>query len=186
MKGDKNRKTLVTIPLVGFLFNQILQSKENTMSKVEVIVGDIQNEAHQKAMLEQLDSYRQDPMGGVGAMDKELADKVIEGLKKQPNYLFFLAYCDEELAGFANCFVNFSTFKAKQLINIHDIAVNPAFRGKGIGQSIMEAIAKHAKENGYCKINLEVRNDNPKAMQLYQSLGFTDCNPPMYFWEKVL
>ncbi len=155
------------------------------MAKVEVIVGDIHNEAHQKAMLNQLDFYRQDPMGGVGAMSEELAEKVIAGLKNQSNYLFFLAYCDGELAGFANCFINFSTFKAKPLVNIHDIAVSPVFRGKGIGRSIMKAIVQHAKDNEYCKITLEVRNDNPKAMQLYESLGFTDCTPPMFFWEKV-
>jgi ribosomal protein S18 acetylase RimI-like enzyme len=153
--------------------------------KIEIIVGDIRNKEHQQAMLSQLDLYMQDPMGGHGAMSDELASDLISGLMNQPNFVFFLAKCNDDYAGFANCFVNFSTFKAKQLINIHDFAVSPQFRKKGIGKELMNAIFNYSRNNHFCKVTLEVRHDNPNAQNLYKSLGFSECNPPMFFWDYV-
>ncbi|MBN1925178.1 MAG: GNAT family N-acetyltransferase [Prolixibacteraceae bacterium] len=151
---------------------------------IEIIVGDIHNESHASAMLEQLDLYMQDPMGDFGKLTSEFAAKIISGLRNQPNYLFFLARVGNKYAGLANCFVNFSTFKAKPFINIHDFAVDPAFRKKGIGQALMNFIFEYAREMEYCKVNLEVRYDNVGAQMLYQKTGFKECTPPMYFWEK--
>jgi ribosomal protein S18 acetylase RimI-like enzyme len=150
---------------------------------IEVIEGDIRNKEHQQAMLSQLDLYMQDPMGGQGKLSEKLADEVLSGLLIQPNFVFFLAKCNEEYAGVANCFVNFSTFKARQLINIHDFAVSPFFRKKGIGEVMMAKIVNYALEKGFVKVTLEVRHDNEKAIYLYKKFGFMDNNPPMYFWE---
>jgi len=154
--------------------------------RIEVIVGDIQNFEHQQAMLSQLDHYMQDPMGGHGAMSEKLASELIAGLMNQSNFVFFLAKCNDEYAGFANCFVNFSTFKARQLINIHDFAVAPPYRKKGIGKALMNEIFSYSQKKCFCKVTLEVRYDNHEAQRLYKSLGFSECNPPMYFWEVVL
>lgn len=154
--------------------------------KIEVIVGDINDEGHVNAMLNQLDLYMQDPMGGHGKLSSELALTIKNGLKQQPNYLFFLAKTDDEYVGLANCFVNFSTFRGKPLVNIHDFAVNPLFRKKGVGKALMDFIFKYATEKGYCKVNLEVRHDNEKAQNLYRKMGFNECRPPMFFWEKLI
>lgn len=156
------------------------------MENIEVVIGDIQSEADQLAMLKMLDLYMQDPMGGEWSLPNELGEANIEGLKKQPNYVFFIAKYKGEVAGLANCFVNFSTFKGKQLINIHDFAVSPDFRRKGIGEAMMNRIVEYCTENNLCKITLEVRYDNPKAQNLYKKNGFVECEPPMYFWEKIV
>lgn len=156
------------------------------MDTVEVKVGNINNEGDAQDMLKMLDAYMHDPMGGSQALSDDLAKRNIEGLRKQPNYVFFLAYCDGKLAGVANCFINFSTFKAKQLINIHDFAVDPAFRRKGIGIAMMNQIIAYCKENDLCKITLEVRFDNPVAQNLYEKMGFSAGNPPYHFWEKPI
>jgi len=153
---------------------------------IEVFVGDIKDIEHQQAMLAQLDLYMQDPMAGHGKMLDTLAVEIVKGLLAQPNYLFFLAKCNGKYAGVANCFVNFSTFKAKKLINIHDFSVSPLFRKKGIGVAMMEKIIDYAHEQGYAKVNLEVRHDNINAQHLYTKMGFTECDPPMYFWERYV
>ena len=44
--------------------------------------------------------------------------------------------------GAAVCFIGFSTFAAKPLINIHDFVVLPAARGKGVGRRLLEAVEK--------------------------------------------
>ena len=156
------------------------------MDTIEVKVGNINSEGDAQSMLKMLDAYMHDPMGGAQALSDELAIKNIEGLRKQPNYVFFLAYCNGELAGLANCFIGFSTFKAKQLINIHDFAVDPAFRRKGIGVAMMDRIVDYCKEYDLCKITLEVRFDNPVAQNLYKKMGFDAGDPPYHFWEKLI
>jgi ribosomal protein S18 acetylase RimI-like enzyme len=125
-------------------------------------------------------------MGGQGKLGEKLASEIIEGLLHQPNYLFFLATYNGEIAGFANCFVNFSTFKAKPLINIHDFSVSPSFRKMGIGEAMMAKIVDYAHIKGYAKVTLEVRHDNEKAQNLYKKFGFKDCTTPMYFWERAV
>lgn len=156
------------------------------MCNIEVFIGNINNKNDQKSMLKILDLYMQDPMGSEAPMPKGLDVKLIEELKKQSNYVFFLAKVDGKVAGLANCFVNFSTFKGKQLINIHDFAVNPEFRRKGVGEAMMDKVVEYARENDFCKVTLEVRYDNPKAQNLYKKKGFVECEPPMYFWQRMV
>lgn len=154
------------------------------MSQIEIIKGNIHNEEDAADMLALLDLYMQDPMGGYGPMPEELAAANLEKLKQQSNYLFFIAKYNGQAAGLANCFVGFSTFKAKQLINIHDFAVSPHFRRLGIGKALMDYLIQYAAENDFCKVTLEVRHDNYGAQKLYKQSGFVECEPPMYFWEK--
>lgn len=164
-----------------------LNCEENLiMELIEVNVGDIHNVEDQKAMLQMLDLYMQDPMGASNKLQTEIAVKNIEGLTKQANYVFFLAKCNGETAGVANCFVNFSTFKAKQLINIHDFAVDPKFRRKGIGEAMMKKIISYSSEHDFCKVTLEVRNDNQGAQNLYKKVGFKECDPIYHFWEMLV
>lgn len=156
------------------------------MNIIEIIRGDITNAEHQKALIEQLDLYMQDPMGDHGPISEELSANVIQGLMQQSNYLFFLVMYNGKYAGIANCYINFSTFKAKQYINIHDFAISNIHRRLGLGKKLMSEIIRYAKENGYCKITLEVREDNKNAQELYKSMGFSDCKPVMHYWEKKL
>lgn len=125
-------------------------------------------------------------MGVIKSMPKELGPKIIEGLKKHPAYLGFFVSVGDEYAALANCNLNYSTWQAKFLINIHDFIVSTKFRKKGVGEYLLKEMECYAKHKGYCKLNLEVRNDNLKAQKLYKKVGYSDCEPPMFFWQKVL
>ncbi len=151
--------------------------------KVKIVVGNKYDENHMEAMFEMLDLYMQDPMGKLAPLDDKLKEEIKTGLLKQSNYLFFLAFVDERPVGIANCFINFSTFKAKQLVNIHDFAVSPFFRNLGIGKKLMQFVLDYCRENKFCRVNLEVRHDNYEAQRLYRKLNFEECKPAMYFWE---
>jgi ribosomal protein S18 acetylase RimI-like enzyme len=72
----------------------------------------------------------------------------------------------------AVCFVGFSTFVARPLINIHDLAVLPEYRGQGIGRLLLQQVEAKGHELGCCKLTLEVREDNHRAQRLYQRFGF--------------
>src|SRR5262245_5275866 len=98
---------------------------------------------------------------GVGkALPEEVRRGLIPGLQRQPTTLVFLAWHGTTPVGIAICFVGFSTFLALPLINIHDLAVLPTYRGQGVGRLLLEQVAAKGGELGCCKLTLEVRADN--------------------------
>jgi ribosomal protein S18 acetylase RimI-like enzyme len=87
--------------------------------------------------------------------------------------------------GLANCFTAYSTFRAKPLINIHDLCVHHDWRGKGVGSILLAAVAEEAQRRGCCKVTLEVREDNP-ARRLYDRNGYKSEPVLMWFLSKDL
>jgi GNAT superfamily N-acetyltransferase len=127
-----------------------------------------------------------DPMGECNQASGVKADDLIEGLAHHPSsFVLFIEYCDK-IIGLTTCFINFSTFRAKSYINVHDIFLEIQYRGKGFGRVLMKEVIAIARLRNYCKVNLEVREDNISAKTLYQSLGFHDTEPSMHFWTKYL
>jgi ribosomal protein S18 acetylase RimI-like enzyme len=50
----------------------------------------------------------------------------------------------------------------------------------------MNGIVNEAARRGAARLTLEVRKDNLIAQRLYQSLGFEETSPGMYYWRKYL
>lgn len=167
-----------------FAYQKDLMSLKLFMKKPDFIKVDLVNKEHQNALLNLLDEYMRDEMGTGKSMPAELGPKIIEGLKNHPAYLGFFVRAGNQYAALANCNLNFSTWQARPLINIHDFIVSPDYRKQGIGWFLLNEIETYAVEKGCCRINLEVRYDNFKAQNLYRKVGFAQCEPPNYFWEK--
>ncbi|HZL09411.1 MAG TPA: GNAT family N-acetyltransferase [Prolixibacteraceae bacterium] len=146
----------------------------------------LQNAIHATQVIKLLNDYMKDPMGNNSPMAKGIAPQIIAGLKKHSTFLGFFVLADDQYAGLANCNINFSTFQAKPLINIHDFIVAPESRNMGAGSFLLRGIINYASQNDYCRVNLEVREDNLTAKSLYKKMGFSDCVPRMMFWEKKL
>lgn len=152
---------------------------------IEIIDCDFNNEAHCKSVIELMNAYMADDMGGnLPPHSVESAKKLIEGLKAHPSKLVVLAKYEGAFVGLSNSFINFGTFASKPFINIHDVVVVSEHRGLGVGRRMMEAIAQRAEELDCAKITLEVREDNKRAQALYSSVGFEEGVPPMHFWSK--
>lgn len=153
---------------------------------VKIIECDFSDIVHRQVFVSLIEAYMADEMGGNETMSEKVHISLAETIANHQNARVFLASKDETFVGVATCFINISTFKAKPYYNIHDIAVLPAFRGKGIGKALLTHIIEDARQRGFCKITLEVRHDNHSAQMLYKSLGFEDTDPAMYFWVKML
>lgn len=82
-----------------------------------------------------------------------------------------LAYEDEEPAGFALFFPNFSTFKGRAGLYLEDLFVEPEHRGKGIGKALLVYLAKLAVERGYGRVQWVVLDWNAPAIEFYRKLG---------------
>jgi ribosomal-protein-alanine N-acetyltransferase len=56
--------------------------------------------------------------------------------------------------------------------HILDVAVDPAFRGRGIGRLLVEKVLDECRLQGAEFVSLEVRTSNSTAISLYRQLGF--------------
>lgn len=153
---------------------------------IDIEQADLNNATHRKCIVELLDMYSRDSMGSAAPLPDSARERLIDGLRRYSGALVLLAWDNDDCVGLCICFEGFSTFQAQPLLNIHDIAVLPDYRGQGIGRRLLTAVENAAKRKNCCKITLEVRLDNPQAQGLYQSFGFRDTQPPMHFWHKPL
>ena len=121
-----------------------------------------------------IDSYAADPAGGSHALTSDARERLVPSLRDHPNTHVLLAVVDDEPVGIAVCFFGLSTFRARPLLNIHDLAVLPQFRGRGIGRALLHEVEDHARRKGCCKLTLEVQENNNPARVLYRRFGFAD------------
>lgn len=141
--------------------------------------------------LKVLNSYASDIMGGGKELPRDIQSGLVSSLRVLDQKMILMAYDGDRPIGIANCFFGFSTFKAKPLVNIHDFAVIPEARGKGVALLLLKEIERRSKEKGCCKITLEVLEGNERAQKVYFDFGFEgyELDPKMgkaIFLDKVI
>ena len=82
-----------------------------------------------------------------------------------------VARSGDEPVGFALFFHNFSTFLARPGIYLEDLFVKPAFRGRGFGKALLQAVAKIAHERRCGRLEWSVLDWNEPAIRFYESVG---------------
>src|SRR3954451_24362075 len=82
-----------------------------------------------------------------------------------------LAFADDQPAGFALYFHNFSTFLGRRGLYLEDLFVKPEFRGAGIGKRLLVELARIAVERGCGRFEWSVLEWNEPAIGFYQKLG---------------
>ena len=137
-----------------------------------VLPVDYHNVEHRHALVMLLDAYARDPMGGGEGLAEDVKARLCDDLAARPDAASFIAWLDGQPVGLVNCIEGYSTFKARPLMNIHDIAVLPGHRGQGVGQSLLQAAQDHARARGCCKLTLEVLTGNLVALRSYERFGF--------------
>jgi GNAT superfamily N-acetyltransferase len=158
---------------------------------MEVIPADYSNPQHQDLIPSLLDAYARDPLGGGEPLRDEVKANLVGELRKLPNALSLLAFCDGRPAGLMNAFFAFSTFQCKSVLNIHDMVVLPEYRGLGLSQRLLAAAEAIARAKGCCKLTLEVQSGNDVAKGAYRKFGFSgyELDPQhgqAMFWQKWL
>ncbi|MEK1890036.1 MAG: GNAT family N-acetyltransferase [Phyllobacterium sp.] len=74
-------------------------------------------------------------------------------------------------AGMCLYFPSFSTWRGKPGIYIQDIFVEPAFRGRRVGERLLKAAASRAHQRGAAYLRLSVDTANLGAQSFYARLG---------------
>ena len=142
------------------------------MNALNVQRVDYLNAQDAQALVFLLDAYAQDPMGGGEALKPEASSRLCADMSRIAGAASFIAWLNGQPIGLINCFEGYSTFKAKPLLNVHDIAVLTGHRGQGVGQALLQAAEAHALARGCCKLTLEVLSGNAPAMASYKRFGF--------------
>jgi ribosomal protein S18 acetylase RimI-like enzyme len=158
---------------------------------LEILLADYADPRHRQDIPLLLDAYANDPMGGGAPLDPAVKASLVGELAKLPHAFSVIAYVDGAPAGLVNCFEGFSTFQGKPLVNIHDVVVLAAFRGRGIAQEMLAEVERIALTRGCCKLTLEVLSNNEAAKTAYRRFGFSDyqLDPEAgtaLFWQKKL
>lgn len=150
-----------------------------------------------RAVVDLVDGYARESEHGGGPLPESVRRALVPGLAAHPTTLVLLAWRGDAPVGVAVCFRGFSTWSARPLLNLHDLAVEPSHRRSGIGRRLLAAVEERARALGCCRITLEVRGDNRVAQGLYRSVGFVGgAGAPgealggrreqTFFWEKTL
>lgn len=154
-------------------------------SHIELRRVDFSNAQDLAQYLAMLDAYALDPMGAGQRLPADVLRRLAVDLPLLTGAHALLATHQGAAVGFTTCLLGYSTFRARQLLNIHDIAVLPEWRGQGVAHALLGGIEKLAASLGCCAITLEVREDNPTARALYQRFGFTPATSGLNM-EKAL
>jgi GNAT superfamily N-acetyltransferase len=103
---------------------------------------------------------------------REIDGGIIPKLKKLGTAKIYLCENGGQIIGIAVCFVGFSTYRQKELLNIHDIYIRDEYQRKGIGTEFLKYIESECMKNGFCRITLEVYGGNVNAVKAYEKCGF--------------
>jgi ribosomal-protein-alanine N-acetyltransferase len=67
--------------------------------------------------------------------------------------------------------------------DLASLAINPAYRRRGIGTALLDAIERRVKAYGVNEINLEVRKTNLIGLTFWQNMGFSPFGTLSGFYE---
>ncbi len=169
----------------------VLPGKNSPMDDVQIRLLDYSDPGDAAAMLELLNEYACSEMGGGQTLTADVQRALPARLAAMPHALSGLAVRADRALGLVNCFETLSSFKARPILNIHDIAVTADCQGQGVGTALLRWVESQAIARGCCKLTLEVLEGNATACAVYRRFGFAAYGlDPRFgqamFWEKEL
>ena len=156
-----------------------------------IIQANLDDPRHQTHVMEMVRAYARDPMGNGGDLSDDVRTRLIPALRAHPTTLVFLAFDADRPIGIAVCFLGFSTFAARPLVNVHDLHVIEGYRRRGVGAGLLGAVEEKARELDCCKLTLEVLEENAPALSVYERFGLRPRAKPeesgcVFFRQKWL
>ncbi len=115
-------------------------------------------------LVRELAAYERAP----GAVTVSLSHFEESGFGNNPVWWAFVAVDDEQqVVGFALYYIRFSTWKGQRMY-LEDLLVTEAWRRKGIGALLMNALIAEVKQKGFGGISWQVLDWNKPAIQYYK------------------
>lgn len=112
------------------------------------------------------------------------AKKFLEERLKLEESIIFIAYEEENAVGFTQLFPLFSSVSMQRMYLLNDLYVEENYRGKGIGEALIDQAKVLCKAKKYKGLALQTETTNP-AQKLYEKLGFIKDPDLHYFWKNT-
>ena len=131
------------------------------------------HEATEADLADLLRAYRDSGIDSGPAFTVDEAREQFARFRLYPSYRFFVAAVDGVFAGTYALIVldNLAKRGAKAGV-VEDVAVLPAFQGRGVGRSMMEHARAECRAAGCYKMTLSSNIAREGAHAFYDSLGF--------------
>ncbi len=98
---------------------------------------------------------------------------------REPLSSFFVAVSDQKIIGY------YGFLHILDELHILNVAVDPAFRMRGVGSSLIAHLIERAHALSARAVTLEVRESNLAAIKLYEKYGFVCAGVrPHYYTDK--
>jgi GNAT superfamily N-acetyltransferase len=94
-----------------------------------------------------------------------------DGFGPHPKFRAIIGEVDGKAAGYAVFFEFYSTFQGRAGLFLEDLYVKPSLRKQGIGQALLNYVARIAWEEDYFCMRWEVLDWNKPAIDFYRRLG---------------
>lgn len=98
-------------------------------------------------------------------------------ITRNDNAFYAVAEIGERVVGYAGIWIILDEG------HITNIAVDPDFQRRGIGEALMYEITAHALKKGVTRMTLEVRLSNHGAQALYTKLGFVPSGVRKQYYQ---
>lgn len=107
-------------------------------------------------------------------------EEAFRAVADTPGQIFFAAHdaATDRLVGFGGLW---HIWEEGDLLNL---AVLPAYRRRGIGRALLQALCAYADSHGIMTLYLEVRRSNAAAIALYRAFGFVPYGTRAAYYRK--
>jgi GNAT superfamily N-acetyltransferase len=116
----------------------------------------------------ELAEYERALPGEAPVTERDLANTLFG---ERPAAEVLIAYLDDEPAGFALFFHNYSTWLGKRGIFLEDLFVRPPARKHGVGFALLRELSRIALERDCGRVDWSVLKWNELAISFYKQIG---------------
>ena len=103
---------------------------------------------------------------------EESREYLIQRLRNNETVIFMSLIDGSNAIGFALIYPSYNSLSLKPLYILHDLYVQPNYRGMGHGALLLETVKSYARNNNCGEIMLQTAKNNVIAQQVYENHGY--------------
>ncbi len=115
----------------------------------------------------------------------QLARDFISSRVANDDSTIIIARKDDEIVGFMQLYPTFSSLSAKKSLVLNDLFVINEYRGKGLGQLLIDAANAYCRESGAKGLALSTAIDNTTAQSLYEKNGYVRDTEFYHYYKAI-